>query len=159
MDAPEQTPILLGGEPGSWTPAQRSRNDRMAHFLRVLAEEGIYLTACGVSGVPHSTVHRWREDHELFAKAYDLALQQRLSAVEDNMFRIARSTDPKTANATVKAGELLLRTWNPERYTERIKNETTITVNAQVQHVHTIRDQLRERQQERLQTLRTIDQK
>lgn len=157
MDAPEQTPILLGGEPGTWTPAQRSRNDRMAHFLRVLAEEGGCLTACQVAGVPYATVHRWRDEHEAFATAYDIASQRRLLAVEDNIFRIAQSTDPRMANATVKAGEILMRAWNPDRYTERLKTENTITINAQVQHVHSIRDQLRERQQERLQALRTID--
>ncbi|GAA0502754.1 hypothetical protein [Deinococcus depolymerans] len=102
MDAPEQTPILLGGEPGTWTPAQRSRNNRMAHFLRVLAEEGGCLTACQVAGVPYATVHRWRDEHEAFATAYDIASQRRLLAVEDNIFRIAQSTDPRMANASYK---------------------------------------------------------
>lgn len=95
-------------------------------------------------------MHRWRDEHEAFTNAYDIASQQRLLAVEDNIFRIAPSTDPRMANATVKA-------WNPDRYTERLKTENTITINAQVQHVHSIRDQLRERQQERLQALHTID--
>lgn len=154
-DMDDQTPILLGGEPGTWTPAQRSRNERMAHFLRVLADEGGCLSACAASGVPYATVHRWREQHEAFAQAYDIASQQRLLAVEEDIFRIARSTDPRMANATVKAGEFLMRAWDPERYTEKQKIEQTVTVNHQVQVIEGFRD--RQRQALRGLTLPVID--
>ena len=62
--------------------------------------------------------------------------------IEDNMFRIATSTDPKMANAAVKAGEFYLRALDRDQYTERQVIEQTVTLNEQVQVINKVRDQI-----------------
>ncbi|PNY79189.1 hypothetical protein [Deinococcus koreensis] len=149
-------------QPAHWTPAQRTRNERMSAFLRALHVEGMLTAACAASGVSLPSVRRWRNDFPSFDEAVTEFLTRiRLSAVEDNMYRIATSTDPKIANATVKAGEFLARAWDREQYGERQRIDQTITVNGQVQIVHeardTIRQELRASRQQRLLALQTID--
>jgi len=147
-------------KPFNWTPAQKTRSKRKAAFLRALHDEGSITKACKASGVPLSTVHRWRGAYPAFAKAVDTYITTvREQVLEDNLFRIAGSTDPKTATAAVKANELLLKAYNRPRWGDHLRTETTVTINQQVQVIHEVRDRMRAQQSEalaRLQT-RTID--
>lgn len=144
------------------TPAEKIRRERKARFLEVLQEEGHITQAAARLGVAPSTVYRWRVQDPAFNDAIaDWLTEDMEVIVATNMFRIATSTDPKLANATVKAGEFMLKSLNRETYGDQIKQESTVTVNHQVQVIHeardTIRQELRASQQQRLQALRTID--
>lgn len=146
----------IGGPPP--TPGEIKRRHLKAAALDALREHGTIGHAAAAAGVSPSTIYRWRETDADFNDAVTEWMHvDQVDQLHASMYRIATNDDPKTASAAVKAGEFLLKSLDRERYGDTIKNETTITVNAQVQHVHTIRDQLREKQQERLQALRTID--
>ncbi|MFT2720715.1 hypothetical protein ACMT4L_11985 [Deinococcus sp. A31D244] len=154
-DTPQE---LQAAHPRTWTPAQRRRSRRKAAFLKALQEHGGITAACLASGVNDATVWRWRKQYPAFDRAViEFVEGVREQRVVESLYRIATSEDPKTATAAAKAGEFLLKVWNPTKYTEKQRIETTITVNAQVQHVHTVRDTLRAKQQERIRELRTIE--
>lgn len=161
LTAVEQEPApkpLLPGDPSTWTPAQRTRNERMAQYLRTLRSEGTLTAACTVTGISQPTVWRWREEFPAFGNAVTQFLtRDRQLLIEENMFRIATSTDPKTANAAVKAGEIYLKALDPDRYADRQKIEQTVTINHQVQVVHEVRERLRAAQAEKLQRLQIVD--
>lgn len=145
---------LMPGEPGTWTPAERTRNERMSAFLRALQTEGMILAACKASGVSDATVWRWREEYPAFAEAVTTFLKQkRVLVLEENLYRIAGSTDPKMATAVVNANIFLLRAWGPEAYQEKLRVESTQTVNHMVQQVHSVRDTMREEQAAKIASL------
>lgn len=149
---------LLPGDPGQWTPAEKRRHDRMAAFLRALQEEGMIRPACATCGVDTATVWRWREQYPAFEAAVtQFMTRTRVQTLEENMYRIANSTDPKMAMAAVRANEFLLRAWDRDTYDQAQRIEQTTTVNHMVQVIHEVRDSHRERQAERLKRLRTID--
>ncbi|GHF65271.1 hypothetical protein HNQ07_004701 [Deinococcus metalli] len=149
---------LQSGDPATWTPAQRTRNERMAQYLRALRAEGTLTAACTATGISQPTVWRWREEFTAFGDAVTQFLtRDRQSLIEENLFRIATSTDPKMANAAVKAGEIYLKALDPDRYADRQKIEQTITINSQVQVIHEAREKHRIAQQEKLRQIRTID--
>ena len=154
---PEELTTLLPGDPSTWTPAERTRNERMAAFLRELHVQGILQDAATAAGVDQATVWRWREQYPAFREAVTKFLTRtRQAMIEDNMFRIATSTDPKMANAAVKAGEFYLRALDRDQYTERQVIEQSVTVNQQVQVILTTRDRLRAEQAQRLKTIDAV---
>lgn len=145
---------VKGGHTRTWTPAQRQRSRRKAAFLRALQEHGSLGAACLASGVSDVTVWRWRKQYPAFDRAVlDFVEGVREQRLVESMYRIATSDDPKMANAAAKAGEFLLKVWNRDKYMERQKIEQTVTINHQVQVVQAVRDELRARQQEKLQRL------
>ena len=145
---------LLPGDPGMWSPAERTRHERMAGFLRALQTEGMINPACKASGVSVATQWRWREEYPAFAAAVTKFLKQtRIAQLEDNMYRIANSTDPKMAMAAVRANEFLMKAWDREQYQESVRVESTQTVNCMVQVIHTVRDTMREEQAAKLASL------
>ena len=149
---------LLPGDPSQWTPAERTRHERMAAFLRALQEEGMVVPACKASGVDRATVWRWREQYPAFEAAVtQFMTRTRVEVLEANMYRIACSEDPKMSMAAVRANEFLLKSWARDTYDQAQRIEQTTTVNHMVQVVHEVRDSHRERQTERLQRLRTIN--
>ena len=153
-DAPEQPTTFLPGDPSQWSPAERTRHERMAAFLRALQEEGMVTPACKVSGVDQATVWRWREQYPAFSQAVTRFMTRtRVQVLEENMYRIACSDDPKVANAAVRANEFLLRSWDRDTYDQAQRIEQTVTINQQVQVVHEVRERNRQRQAERLRTI------
>lgn len=145
---------LLPSDPSTWTPAERTRHKRMAGFLRALQAEGMINPACKASGVSVATQWRWREEYPAFAAAVTKFLKQtRIAQLEDNMYRIANSTDPKMAMAAVRANEFLMKSWDREQYQESVRVEGTQTVNHMVQVVHSVRDTMREEQAAKLASL------
>lgn len=153
---PDET-YLLPGDPNTWTPAERTRHERMAGFLRALQNEGMILAACKASGVSDATVWRWRDEYPAFGEAVTEFLKhKRVLMLEENLFRIAASTDPKTANAAVRANEILLRAYDP-RFAATLKVEGTQTVNHIVQMSNEVRDNFRQRQLEKIRQIRTVD--
>ncbi|UQN10841.1 hypothetical protein [Deinococcus sp. QL22] len=152
------TTEFLPEEPPKWTPGQRTRNERMSAFLRALGREGSIARACETTSVDESTVWRWRDRHPTFGEAVNTFMTRtRQQRIEESMFRIATSTDPKQANAAVRAGELMLRALDRTQYGQHLEVKSTQTVNHMVQVVHTVRDDLRARQLARLSQLKTID--
>lgn len=137
------------------TPAQKARREQKARFLELLEEEGHITQAAARLGVAPSTVYRWRvQDPEFNDAVSDWLSEGMEEVVATNMFRIATSTDPKIASASVKAGEFMLKSLNRDKYGDQIKQETTVTVNHQVQVI----EGFREKQRAALNGIKTIDQ-
>lgn len=136
------------------TPAEKVRRERKARFLEVLTEEGHITQAAARLGVSPSTVYRWRVQDPVFNDAVaDWLTEDMEEVVATNMFRIATSQDPKTANAAVKAGEFMLKSLNRDRYGDQIKQETTQNINVQISTTTEVRDAFRAAQRAKLLTL------
>jgi len=151
---PPQTQAYINDDPTTWTPGQTTRNHRMNAFMAALQTHGSLTQVFQHTEYSEATTHEWRHKYPRFADAVNQFLTQtRVHRVEENLYRIATGTDPKSANAAVKAGEILLKAYDPDRFTERIKQETTLTVNGMVQHVHSSREQLLQAQQDALRAL------
>ncbi|GGO28533.1 hypothetical protein [Deinococcus humi] len=155
----DQMPLTFyPGDPAKWTPAQRSRNERMASFLQHLQSEGMINPASKASGVSVATIWRWRDEYPAFNDAVvKFMTRTRMLTLEENLYRIANSTDPKMAMAAVRANEFLMRAWDREQYGEFKRVDQTVTVNHIVQLSHDARQAIQERQAQKLQQLRTID--
>lgn len=155
----DQTPLTFyPGDPAEWTPAQRARNERMAEFLRHLQIEGMINRASKTSRVSVATLWRWRDEYPAFNDAVvKFMTRTRILQLEENMYRIANSEDPKMAMAAVRANEFLMRAWDREQYGEFKRVDQTVTVNHIVQLSHDARQAIQERQAEKLRQLRTID--
>lgn len=139
------------------TLAERNRADRKARFLAALQEHGTLAATCLHTGIPRRTVYDWREVDPAFNEVCEAWLTEGLEdALVESLYQ--RATNPEDKSGE-RAAEFLLKSLNPDRYSERQKVETTLTVNQQVQVVYTHRDELRERQAARLAQLqaRTID--
>jgi hypothetical protein len=153
-----RTGAYIPGDPDTWTPGQHSRNDKMVRYFEALREEGTLSDACKRLNVDQATVWRWRNEYPEFqADVTTFLSRDRQALLEDNLYRIATSNDPRMASATVKALEFYLKALDRPTYGDQTKVETTQTVNHMVQVVHTVRDDLRARQLERLSQLKTID--
>lgn len=139
------------------TPAEKVRRERKARFLEVLTEEGHITQAAARLGVSPSTVYRWRVQDPTFNDAVaDWLTEDMEEVVATNMFRIATSQDPKTANAAVKAGEFMLKSLNRERYGETLKTESTQNINVQISTTTEVREHYRAEQLKKLTAL-TLD--
>lgn len=150
--------MYLPGDPETWTPGMVDRHARMLQFMDALRQLGTYTDACRATDIDNATVWRWRNDYPAFRDAVTTFMtRDRQVAIEDNMYRIATSTDPKTANATVKAGELYLKALDRDKWGDKLTTDTTITINTQVQHVIEVREKLRAAQSEKLHRIRTLD--
>lgn len=148
----------LEGDPASWTAGQATRNHRMNVFMQALQQLGSLTQVFSHTDFPETTVIRWRRDHPKFADAINTFITDtRITRIEEAMYRIATSTDPKMANAAVRAQETLLKAYDRPRFGDHLTTESTQTVNHLVQVVHTVRDGIKARQQEALQRLKTID--
>lgn len=155
----DQAPLTFyPGDPAEWTPAQRSRNERMASFLQHLQTEGMINPASKASGVSVATIWRWRDEYPAFNDAVvKFMTRTRMLKLEENLYRIANSEDPKMGMAAVRANEFLMRAWDREQYGEFRRVDQTVTVNHIVQLSHDARQAIQERQAEKLRQLRTID--
>ena len=144
------------------TPGERVRRERKARFLELLPEEGHITATAARLGVSPSTVYRWRVLDPVFNDAVaDWLTEDMEEVVAVNMFRIATSQDAKMANATVKAGEFMLKSLNRATYGDQIKTEATINISGQIDVAHQVQQQFRvEHAALKLQAkaLRTIDQ-
>lgn len=140
------------------TPGEISRQQLKRRAIDALKEHGTLKAAAAAADVAPSTIYRWRDNDPQFAAEVDEFLHVTMvEELEASMYRIATSTDPKMANAAVRAGELLLKAENRDKYGDHQKIESTQTVNHLVQVVHTVRDGIKARQHEALQRLKTID--
>lgn len=143
------------------TLAQQNRAAKKSAFLQGLREDGTLGATCRQTGLSESTIYRWRRDDPEFNQACEDWLHVELEdELHQSMYRIATSTDPKMANAAVRAGEFLLKAVNPEQYADRIKVDSTQNINVAVSITHEIRDKYRAEyaaHKAQLQALRTID--
>jgi len=127
----------------------------MVAFLQALQAEGMINPACVASGVSVASVWRWRETYPPFdAAVRKFMTRTRLLQLEDNMYRIANSTDPKMAMAAVRANEFLMKAWNRDEYGDHQRIEQTQTTVHQVQVIQEVRHVLQEQQSNRLAQLR-----
>lgn len=139
------------------TLAQRNRAERKAKFLEALQEHGSLSATCLATGTPRRTVYDWRETDAAFNEVCEAWLTEGMEdALVESLYQRATNPEDKTGE---RAAEFLLKSLNPDRYSERTKIDQTLTINQQVQVVHTVRDEFRARQEERLAQLRgrTID--
>jgi hypothetical protein len=149
----------IDGDPTTWTAGQKTRHAKMCDFMDKLESLGSLTQVYALTKHSETTIHRWRTDYPKFAAAVDLFLTQtRLVRLEEAMYTIAMSTDPKMATAAVKAQEFLMRAYDRPKFGDQMKVESTQTVNHMVQVVHSVRDTMREEQQAKLASLqaRTI---
>lgn len=115
-----------------WTPAQRHRAARKSAFLKALHEHATIGVACQVSGVPDVTILRWRRAYPAFDQAVsDFLINVREQRVVDSLYQLTQKAleDPKFASAGGRAGEFLLKAWNPEQFAERLKVDTRHELN------------------------------
>lgn len=142
----------------SLKPGELKRRELKRRAIEGLRSEGTINGAAAAADVPPSTIYRWRKaDPEFDAAVTEFLHVDMVDTLEASAFRIATSTDPKMANAAVRAQELLLKAYDPDRFTERHKIESTQTVNHMVQVVHTVRENHRAAQVQALQRLKTLD--
>lgn len=137
------------------TLAQQNRAAKKAAFLQGLREDGTLGATCKRTGLSLSTVYRWRkEDPEFNTSCEEWLHEELVDTLFQSMFQIATSTDPKMANASVRAGEFLLKALNPDVYAERVKIEANVTTHQHVTGVLEVRDRYRAEQDVRLQQIR-----
>lgn len=78
-------------------PVRRRTARRLrVFFLRQLRATGEVGEAAKRTGVPLSTVYRWREHDEAFRRHWERLLQQRLQLVEDRMIAIVCAGEQTT---------------------------------------------------------------
>ena len=132
------------------TPGQVKREEIKARFLAALKQHGTLSAACQVAGTARATIYRWRDEDPVFAAQVHQWMHVDMEAeLVESLFRIATSTDPKMANAAVRAGEVLLKADRPEKYGDRLQIEQQVTVNVAVQTV----DAFMQRQRAAMQQL------
>ena len=143
------------------TPAEKIRRERKTRFLELLPEEGHITATAARLGVSPSTVYRWRVLDPAFNDAVaDWLTEEMEEVVATNMFRIATSQDSKIANASVKAGEFMLKSLNREKYGDQLKTEGTINISGQIDIAHQVQQQFRVEHaqlRDKARALRTID--
>lgn len=94
---------------------------KRARFLDALREHGTVYAACQASGVPRTTVYRWREDDADFAAAWD-------AAIEDVTDMLEREAIRRATEGSDTLMIFLLKANRPEKYRE--------TNNLQVKATH-----------------------
>ncbi len=142
----------LGVKP---TPGVVKREGLKARVLAALQQHGTLSAAAAAAGVSRATIYNWRDNDPAFAAEVHQWMHEGLEEeLVESLYHIATSKDPKMANAAVRANELLLKSVNPDKYSDRVKVDQTLTVNNQVQVIHEVRDTLRTAQATRLQQLR-----
>lgn len=153
---PEQydklTPLLKLASIGSTDlldhhkPAQLRRQEKKDRAITALRQYGTLERAAEAAGVSRATVYRWREADPAFEAQVKQWIEEDMEdELHDTLFTIAKKgkEDAKYASAAVKAAELLIKAENREKYGDQIKQETTVTVNHQVQVVTSYRDKQR----------------
>ena len=155
---------MKGGHAHAQAPitlAQQNRAAKKAAFLQGLREDGTLGATCKRTGLSESTIYRWRRDDPEFNQACESWLHVELEdELHQSMYRIATSTDPKMANAAVRAGEFLLKAVNPEQYGEKIKVDSTQSISVAISIGDQVRDQFRAEHaalRAQARALRTID--
>ena len=137
------------------TPGEVKRAGLKAKVIAAMRQHGTLSAASLAAGVARSTIYAWRDSDPAFAAEVHQWMHEGMEEeLVESLYRIATSSDPKMATAAVKANEILLKSVNPDKYSDRLKVDATTTVNHQVSVIHDVRDQLRERQAARLQQLR-----
>ena len=159
----EQTE-MKGGHAHAQAPmtlAQQNRAAKKAAFLLGLREDGTLGATCKRTGLAVSTIYRWRKNDAEFNQNCEDWLHDELEDVlHESMFQIATSTDPKMANASVRAGEFLLKALNPEQYGEKIRVDSTQSISVAISIGDQVRDQFRAEHatlRAQARALRTID--
>lgn len=135
-------------------PGEIKRAELKRRAIDALREHGTIGHAAAAAGVSPRTIYTWRDADPAFNAAVTEFLHVDLvDTLVASAYKIATSDDPKIANAAVRAQEMLLKAYDPDTFTERQRIEQTVTVNQQVQIVHTVRDTLRAQQAQRLKTI------
>ncbi|KQR22883.1 hypothetical protein ASF71_06870 [Deinococcus sp. Leaf326] len=140
-------------------PGEIKRRELKRRAVDALREHGTIGHAAAAAGVSPSTLYRWRDQDEAFNQVVTEFLNVDLvDTLVSSMYSIATNTDPKLANAAVKAGEFLLKAYDRDTFGDQIKTEVNQTVNHMVQVVHSVRDTMREEQAAKIARLqeRTI---
>lgn len=153
---PEQyeklTPLLklasIGGPDlvKAHTPAETRITELKGRVITALREHGTITKAAAAAGITPRTVQRWQLDDPTFAaEVTKWRYIDQADELAATLYEITKLglTDAKYANAAVKAAETLLKSLAPDEFTERIRQETTVTVNHQVQVVTSYRDKQR----------------
>lgn len=142
--------------PARTTPGELKRQELKRRVIDGLKEHGTLTHAAAAAGISPSTIYRWREQDTTFNDQVTEFLNiDLIDTLVSSMFSIATSGDPKTANAAVKAGEVLLKAYDRPRFGDQIKQETTITNNQNVTHVIEFRDVMRAEQEAKVRAIRT----
>lgn len=145
------TPIC---PPARTTPGELKRQDLKRRVIDGLKEHGTLTHAAATAGISPSTIYRWREqDTDFNSQVTEFLNTDLIDTLVSSMFSIATSADPKTANAAVKAGEVLLKAYDRQRFGDQLKTETTQNINVQISTTTEVRDQLRAAQRAKLLTL------
>jgi len=121
--------------------------------LRELYEHGTIGMACKAAGISDVTILRWRTTYPAFDKIVsEFLLRVREQRVVDSLYQLTQKAteDPKFASAGGRAGEFLLKAWNPDTYTEKTKIDITATINTKLEVAHMVRDEMRASQTARL---------
>ncbi|AWN24207.1 hypothetical protein DKM44_14015 [Deinococcus irradiatisoli] len=109
--------------------------------------------ACRAAGISDVTILRWRQRFPAFDQAVsDFLVHVREQRVVDSLYQLTQKAteDPKFASAGGRAGEFLLKAWNPNLFGEKITTSTTININHSVEIINSHRDELRAAQEARL---------
>lgn len=139
-------------------PGDLKRRDLKRRAIEGLREHGTIGHAAAAADVAVSTIYRWRAaDPQFDAEVLEFMHVDQVDQLHESMYRIATSTDPKTANAAVQAGKFLLQSLDRRTYGDHLTTEATLTINAQMQVADNALELLRSRQAAAVQQLRTID--
>ena len=142
-------------------PGELKRQDLKRRVVEGLREHGTLTHAAASAGISPSTIYRWRETDAEFNDAVTEFLNVDLvDSLVSSMYSIATSTDPKTANAAVKAGEFLLKGYAREQFGDQLKTEGTINISGQIDIAHQVQQQFRVEHaqlRDKAKALRTVD--
>src|SRR5262245_36628076 len=86
-------------------------------FLEGLRQTGVISYACKMAGIGQSTAYQWRADDDLFAKAWNEALEEALDALELEARR--RAHDGLIRKKFHKDGTPIIDPETGEQYYER----------------------------------------
>lgn len=152
MSAPSPMPVM--------TPPDIRREELKARVLDALKQHGTITKASAAAGVTPRTVQRWQNADPAFQQ--EVQRWMHIDQADDlalTLYEIAHlaKVDSKYANAGVRAAEILLKSLARDEFGDHQTIDQTVNVNQTVQVIHEVRDQMRERQQEKLKQLRTVD--
>lgn len=143
MDTSVTAKAKVGGKAGKATAAEQvPAQDKKSAFLSALADTGIILRACEVSGTPRTNVYRWRED-PAFESALKLAQEEATERLE---LEARRRAFEGTDKPVFQGGQLVgyireysdtlliftLKALRPDKYRENAKIEHSGGIDLQV---------------------------
>lgn len=117
----------------------RIEQEAREKFLAALSQGASVSGAANASGLPRSTAYDLRKEEEIFAKAWDEAVEAGTDALEDEAIRRAKDGVPKPVfYKGMACGEVqeysdsllmfTLRARRPDKYRENMKIDVTGTI-------------------------------